>query len=121
MMLIQSLLLILTCAAHFTEGSVADFRPLGRARRPSTIKGRQNANTPYAITGIQTGQILPRLEIRDLQNSYPDQFNILILAWQSMQAMDQSDFLSYFQIAGASLRCCSKGSDMRRHPWSSCG
>jgi hypothetical protein len=103
MVLIQSLLLLLTCTAQLIEASFADFGPPGRARRPSTIKGRQNSNTPYAITGIQTGQILPRMEIRDLQVNSPDQFNILILAWQSMQAMNQSDFLSYFQIAGTSL------------------
>jgi len=104
MLLIRSLLLLLTCTAAVIEASVARSRPLGRGHRTPTIKERQNADTPYAITGVQTGQALPRLEIRDLQNNYPDQFNVLVLAWQSMQAMDQSDFLSYFGIAGTSLQ-----------------
>jgi hypothetical protein len=102
MLLMQSLLLFLACAAAVIEASVSRSRPLGRSHRTPTIKERQNTNAPYAITGVQTGQALPRLEIRDLQNNYPDQFNVLILAWQSMQAMDQSDFLSYFGIAGTS-------------------
>ena len=100
MLLIQALLLLLTWTTTLVEALVANAPPNGRTQITSTLKSRQNANTPYPVTGVQTGQILPRREIRDLQNNYPDQFNIMILAWQSLQAMDQSDFLSYFQIAG---------------------
>jgi tyrosinase len=54
---------------------------------------------PFAVTGVQDGQILPRLEIRDLQAN-ADQFNIFLLGLQRMQSVNQSDPLSYFQIAG---------------------
>jgi hypothetical protein len=115
MLLIQSLMLLLSCTAALVQVSIAGPRRHHRGNRTPTIEERQSANTPYAITGVQTGQALPRLEIRDLQNNYPDQFNVLILAWRSMQAMDQSDFLSYFGIAGTHLP--GRGNvDLKRHP-----
>jgi tyrosinase len=39
------------------------------------------------------------LEIRDLQAN-ADQFNIFLLGLQDLSSVDQSDFTSYFQIAG---------------------
>jgi tyrosinase len=66
-------------------------------RRP---KPRQHA--PFAVTGGVAGngsRVQPRLEIRDLAAN-ADQFNIFLLGMQKMQAVDQSDFLSYFQLAG---------------------
>jgi hypothetical protein len=94
----QSLLLLLTCTTGLIEAFVAGSRP--HSQEPASVKRRQNGDTPYPITGIQTGQVVPRVEIRDLQDNYPDQFNILLLGWRKLQQMNQSNFLSYFRIAG---------------------
>jgi tyrosinase len=51
------------------------------------------------VIGVQTGQILLRLEIRDLQTNYPDQFNVYLLGLQRLQQVDQADMLSYFGLA----------------------
>lgn len=51
-----------------------------------------------AITGVP-GTAYPRLEIRELKKN-ADQFNIFLLAMQKFMAMDQTDKLSYYQIAG---------------------
>jgi len=54
---------------------------------------------PFAVTGVTGGGVQPRLEIRQLMAN-TDQFNIYVLAQKRMQAMNQDDFLSHFQIAG---------------------
>ncbi|KAE9962907.1 hypothetical protein BLS_009904 [Venturia inaequalis] len=55
---------------------------------------------PIAVTGLAGQSIQPRLEIRELEQQQPDQWNVYILALTRMQQVDQSDFLSYFQLAG---------------------
>jgi tyrosinase len=71
--------------------------PLGIAPKPD-LQRRQDA--PFAITGIRDDSgTQQRLEIRDLQQN-ADQWNIYLLGMQRMQAMDQNDMLSWFQIAG---------------------
>ncbi|TID22241.1 Di-copper centre-containing protein [Venturia nashicola] len=59
---------------------------------------RQTA--PVAVTGFAGESIQPRLEIRELQQQQPDQWNVYILALIRMQQVDQSDVLSWFSIAG---------------------
>ncbi|KAK4239408.1 hypothetical protein C8A03DRAFT_42953 [Achaetomium macrosporum] len=58
-----------------------------------------------AITGIPTtpgsnGAVPLRRELRDLQENYPDQFNLLILGLKSLEGQDESKLTSYYQIAG---------------------
>lgn len=60
---------------------------------------RQTA--PIPVTGLAGQSIQPRLEIRELQQQQPDQWNVYILGLTRMQQVDQSDFLSYFELAGA--------------------
>jgi hypothetical protein len=84
-----------------------DAIPTGNEARFVRPKGKNGAEAkrqlaPFAVTGVQDGQILPRLEIRDFQAN-PDQFNIFLLGLQRMQSANQSDYLSYFQIAGISF------------------
>lgn len=67
------------------------------ALRNKVLEKRQGA--PYAVTGVAGGGVQQRLEIRQLMNN-ADQFNIYVLAQQLMQQTDQSDFLSFYQIAG---------------------
>ncbi|KAJ8071011.1 hypothetical protein OCU04_001362 [Sclerotinia nivalis] len=53
----------------------------------------------FAITGVQDGGIQPRLEIRSLAAN-PTQWNLFLLAMIAYQGTEQSDLLSYYQIAG---------------------
>ncbi|KAL1595142.1 hypothetical protein SLS60_009830 [Paraconiothyrium brasiliense] len=52
------------------------------------------------IAGLGDRTVYPRLEIRDLEKNNPDQWNVFLLGLQRFQSIDQSDKLSYFQIAG---------------------
>jgi tyrosinase len=84
--------------------SAASASPTGQPGNISalpTTTGLDSVQTgPFAVTGVQNGSaIQPRLEIRDLQNN-ADQFNIFLLGLQNMQQTNQSDYLSYFQVAG---------------------
>jgi tyrosinase len=63
-------------------------------------KRQTNPNAPFPVTGVQLGQVLPRYEIRDLEQNQPDQFNVYLLGLQRMQSMNQSDMLSWYQISG---------------------
>lgn len=65
---------------------------------------RQSA--PLAVTGVQGSGVQPRLEIRALQQN-ADQWNIYLLGLLRMQAIDQNDFQSYFQLAGRSMASAS--------------
>ncbi|KAK0734565.1 common central domain of tyrosinase-domain-containing protein [Lasiosphaeria miniovina] len=58
-----------------------------------------------AITGVPTtpgsnGSVPLRREIRELQQTFPDQFNLYILGLQGLQGLDESQLTSYYQIAG---------------------
>lgn len=60
----------------------------------------RRAPATFAVTGINAGGPLhPRLEIRTLQQN-ADQWNLYLLAMQSFQAMNQSNPLGWYQIAG---------------------
>ncbi|KAK3069943.1 hypothetical protein LTR53_011321 [Teratosphaeriaceae sp. CCFEE 6253] len=61
---------------------------LGRRQDPVTV-----------VTGIRAFGVQPRLEIRQLQQNV-DQWNIYLLGLAKLQATNQSDKLSYYQIAG---------------------
>ena len=43
-----------------------------------------------------------RREIRDLQQNYPQQWDLFCLGLLAFQSIDESDQLSYYQIAGES-------------------
>ena len=66
----------------------------------NVLDKRQTA--PFAVDGVSGSGVQPRLEIRQLMQN-ANQFNIFILALQAMQQDNQSDFLSYFSIAGNAL------------------
>ncbi|KAI9708383.1 MAG: hypothetical protein M1820_004087 [Bogoriella megaspora] len=63
------------------------------------LKTRQQPST-IPITGASSGNgVQPRLEIRQLQQN-ADQWNLYMLGLQRMQQANQSDPLSWYQIAG---------------------
>ncbi|RAL65136.1 hypothetical protein DID88_001242 [Monilinia fructigena] len=64
--------------------------------KPENLKARADT---YAITGVQDGGIQPRLEIRSLAAN-PTQWNLFLLSMIAYQGADQSQLLSFYQIAG---------------------
>ena len=67
--------------------------------RPSYSRRQVTNSTNSGTTGATQGNVQSRLEIHDLQQN-TDQWNIYLLALQSFKAMDSSDELSYYAIAG---------------------
>lgn len=55
------------------------------------------------IADQATGAVPLRREIRDLQNNFPDQWNVYLLGLKDFQETDENDPLSYYQIAGRNL------------------
>jgi len=53
----------------------------------------------FAITGVP-GATYPRLEIRQMLNTKPNQWTLLILGMQAFHAQSQSSMTSFYQIAG---------------------
>lgn len=62
--------------------------------------------SPYALRLLilTPGNPFPRLEVRDMQANYPDQWNLYLLALDQMHVGDQEDPLSYYAIASKSVR-----------------
>lgn len=58
----------------------------------------------FSVTGVRdgiNGEIVPiRQEIRTLQSSNPDMFNLYLLGMRRMQSLPKTDKLSWFQISG---------------------
>lgn len=63
-------------------------------RRQST-----NASGFAIVTGIQGTGIQPRLEIRQLERN-ADQWNLYLLGLMRFKAMNETEKLSFYQIAG---------------------
>ncbi|TKA78166.1 hypothetical protein B0A55_03895 [Friedmanniomyces simplex] len=62
------------------------------------IEKRQSS--VVTTTGASGTAIYPRLEVRQMFNTKPNQWTLLILAMQAFQAQPQSSATSYYQIAG---------------------
>lgn len=62
-----------------------------------------NASGFTVVTGIQGLGVQPRLEIRELEKN-ADQWNIFLLGLDRFMRSNQSEKLSYYQVAGKS-RC----------------
>jgi tyrosinase len=68
------------------------------------LKARQNSF--YPITGA-SGGVQPRQEIRTLQSSNPDLWNLFLAATERFQATDQTKKTSYYQVSGECRVHCS--------------
>ncbi|KAI5244883.1 Di-copper centre-containing protein [Aureobasidium subglaciale] len=64
------------------------------------LETRQSAPAKIAVTGVTGNGVQPRMELRTMQQQYPDMFNVFLLGLRSFMQMSQSDPLSYYQIAG---------------------
>lgn len=65
------------------------------------LEARQSGGK-IPVTGVTGNGVQPRMELRVMQQQYPDMFNVFLLGLRSFMQMDQSDPLSYYQIAGKS-------------------
>ncbi|KAK6385189.1 hypothetical protein LTR65_009590 [Meristemomyces frigidus] len=95
-------LLLVTSLVHFALLATAapllvhQVEELAAPQAP-TLQRRQGAFT--SVTGITEFGIQPRLEIRQLEQN-ADQWNIYLLGLARFQAMNQTEKMSYYQIAG---------------------
>ncbi|KAK0283610.1 hypothetical protein LTR35_006069 [Friedmanniomyces endolithicus] len=85
-----SVLVPLATSLPFSPFQKDEFTALLLNRRQSSFE---------VVSGIQAFGIQPRLEIRQLEQNV-DQWNIYLLGLARFQATNQSDKLSYYQIAG---------------------
>lgn len=72
--------------------------PLDLPQDAQVLEERQSGYFP--ITGVQTGGVQPRLEVRQMYNTQPYQWNLYLLGLQKLKAVDQSGKFSYYQLAG---------------------
>ncbi|KAK6503211.1 hypothetical protein TWF481_008241 [Arthrobotrys musiformis] len=71
-----------------------------RTTTSSTRTSSTSATPTYTpVTGANT-TCYNRLKIDVLQRTDPDQFNMLVLAWQKIQASPDSDPFSHYQLSG---------------------
>jgi tyrosinase len=96
----HSLGLFLSCLVTYFSASPVTAAPSPATNIVEDLLKRQDPNIPFPVTGVHIGQVLPRYEIRTLQNNYPDQFNVYLLGLQQLQSVDQSNYLSWYQISG---------------------
>jgi hypothetical protein len=80
-------------------------RPAQYAHKVAEIPQYEPAGLPRRVTpsfkirGIQDGAVRVRQEIQEFVSD-PDMLNVFLLGLEHMQGINQSDFLSYYQIAG---------------------
>ena len=74
------------------------------------LNRRQNTNSSgfTIVTGIQNTSPQPRLEIRQLEKN-ADQWNIYLLGMRRFMRTNQTEKLSYYQIAGKLSRSTREG------------
>jgi tyrosinase len=99
-MILRFLIASLLSVASLTSAAPRPFnyRPTAQHVEKRQSGSSADPNTPFAITGVLTGGISQRLELRQLAAN-TDQFNIFMLGLQAMQAQSEDDFLSYYQIS----------------------
>lgn len=69
----------------------------------SEVRNLQSRQNDYFVVhGIEDGGIQPRLNIRDLagKSENKELWTLYLLAIQRLQAVDQKEKLSYYQVAG---------------------
>jgi len=87
-------------------GGISEANKAHNLRYPQVPSHHQkrslNSSSPFPVVGIplnKSALVPQRLEIRQLQEN-PLQWNLYLLAMAQYQSIDQSDMISYYQIAG---------------------
>ena len=68
-------------------------------RTPQTAGDGGPPFSVLGVAGVAGASVHPRLEIRQLEQN-ADQWNVYLLGLNRFQQMNQTDLLSYYQIAG---------------------
>ena len=68
-------------------------------RTPQTADNGGPFFSVLGVAGVAGASVHPRLEIRQLEQN-ADQWNVYLLGLNRFQQMNQTDLLSYYQIAG---------------------
>lgn len=66
----------------------------------SALLSANSVQAATAVTGVQNNSVQVRLELRTMQQQYPDMFNVYILGLRDFMNDVQTDPQSYYQIAG---------------------
>lgn len=98
-------LTLLTTCVVTTPVDTAKLFHVVQTLRSNRVIRRQADSTPFPIRGVDTVGVYPRLEVRQLEQN-PDQWNLYMLGLTAMQSVNQTDELSWYQIAGQ-LNCFS--------------
>lgn len=105
------------CLVSPTAGSQYDYGFNVHARLSRRFYEKHNTGVngqkPFVVSGLgghRNGTMPPRQEIRRMEND-TDLWTLYILGLNMMQYTDQSNFLSYYQIAGTSPRSLCFGSE----------
>jgi len=70
--------------------------PNQNSKQPSTPKRA----TTIATTGVTGNGVQVRMELRTMQQQFPDMFNLYLLGLQDFKNVAQTDPLSYYEIGG---------------------
>lgn len=63
------------------------------------VPGKTDESTYFSVVGVQGTGVHPRQELRELEKD-TETWNLFLQAFARFQAMDQSDKVSYFTVAG---------------------
>ncbi|KAL1582012.1 hypothetical protein WHR41_09259 [Cladosporium halotolerans] len=66
---------------------------------PHVLEERQSGGY-VAVTGVNQNAVYPRLEVRQMLFTKPNQWTLFVLGLQRFQQMSQNERMSYYQIAG---------------------
>lgn len=73
----------------------------------SALLNANSVQAATAVTGVQNNSVQVRMELRTMQQQYPDMFNVYVLGLQDFMNQVQTDPQSYYQIAGKNLPLCN--------------
>ncbi|EPS40942.1 hypothetical protein H072_5168 [Dactylellina haptotyla CBS 200.50] len=98
--------IVYTTPGYTTPGGYGGYTTPGTTTTSKTTTRTTTSSTKTSATPTYTPVVganntcYNRLKIETLQRTDPDQFNMLLLAWQKVQATPDSDPFSHYQLAG---------------------
>ena len=91
--------LVLAAAVPLLNHQIEELTRRDDAVHPLNRRQTTNSSGFTIVTGIQNTSPQPRLEIRQLEKN-ADQWNIYLLGMRRFMSTNQTEKLSYYQIAG---------------------
>lgn len=100
-------LAVLTCWVDASFCRKADYAPDLKYISKRAPQSSTPGSTFTPVIGVPN-QVVERKPIAVLQKSFPDVFNMFVLALQSLQARNEATDISYYQVAGKRSNKLSK-------------